>query len=67
MILHLGAYVVPCGKKPCYCELFTLSAAYPSKHLNLNGRFKVVREYTLSKVNKLMKPKTGSQFQWSAP
>lgn len=27
--LQVGAYVVPCGKIPWYCELFTLSGAYP--------------------------------------
>ena len=27
--LQVDAYVVPCGKIPWYCELFTLSGAYP--------------------------------------
>ena len=29
--LQVGAYVVPCGKKPWYCELFTLSEAKESE------------------------------------
>ena len=39
--LQVGAYVVPCGKKPWYCELFTLSEAYPIKSKNVKSLSRV--------------------------